>query len=86
MAMNTLIIEVLSPSTATIDRTEKRLNYQRLESLQDYVLIAQDEVNIEVYSHSAQGWTRMSYENEGAVFLPSIDLQLDVATIYEGVL
>ena len=36
-----LIVEVLSPSTAGVDRKQKRLDYQKLDSLQDYVLIAQ---------------------------------------------
>ena len=38
----TLLIEVLSPSTETVDRREKRLNYQTLNSLREYVLVAQD--------------------------------------------
>ncbi len=41
-----LIIEVLSPSTETIDRREKLLNYQTLESLQEYVLVSQDKIQV----------------------------------------
>ncbi|MDJ0687936.1 MAG: Uma2 family endonuclease [Xenococcaceae cyanobacterium MO_188.B32] len=39
-----LVIEILSPSTQTTDRREKRINYQTLESLQEYVLVSQDEM------------------------------------------
>ena len=38
-----LVIEVLSPATERQDRLEKRLAYQRLPSLKEYVLIAQDK-------------------------------------------
>ena len=44
-----LIVEVLSPSTEILDRREKRLNYQTLPSLQEYVLVSQKELKLEVY-------------------------------------
>lgn len=34
-----LIVEVLSPSTASIDRREKLVAYRRLESLQAYIVL-----------------------------------------------
>src|SRR5687767_4172140 len=37
-----LIIEVLSPTTEGVDRREKRFNYARIPSLQEYVLVSQD--------------------------------------------
>lgn len=40
----TVIVEVLSPSTEAYDRGEKFRQYRRLESLAEYVLIAQDKV------------------------------------------
>src|SRR4051794_37409677 len=46
----TVIIEVLSPSTELYDRTEKFDHYRRLESLADYVLVAQDRVRVDHYS------------------------------------
>ncbi len=45
-----LIIEVLSDSTERKDRAEKFHNYRKIESLQDYVLIAQDCQRVEIYS------------------------------------
>ena len=35
-----LIVEVLSPTTARHDLGEKRINYQTLDSLQDYILVS----------------------------------------------
>ena len=43
----TVIIEVLSRSTEAYDRGEKFAHYRRLESLTDYVLVAQDKVRVE---------------------------------------
>lgn len=80
-----LIVEVLSPSTATTDRTEKRLNYQRLDSLEDYVLVAQNEPLTEVYHRQADSWTSTRYGPGETVELPSIKLSLAVAVIYEDV-
>ena len=37
-----LIVEVLSDSTQTTDRREKRINYQTIDSLQEYVLVSQN--------------------------------------------
>lgn len=44
-----VIIEVLSASTEGYDRGEKSVRYRQLESLQEYVLISQDKVQIEHY-------------------------------------
>ena len=45
----TLLVEVLSPSTEDVDRISKRRDYQRIPSLQEYVLVSQDEPRVEVY-------------------------------------
>ena len=82
-----LIIEVLSPSTAAIDRKQKRIDYQMLDSLQDYVLVAQTEPLVEVYSRASDGgWTQTIYGADETVNLPSIDLQLEIAVIYEDII
>ncbi|MDX1656544.1 MAG: Uma2 family endonuclease, partial [Candidatus Competibacteraceae bacterium] len=81
-----LVIEVLSPSTATTDRTEKRLNYQRLESLGEYVLVAQDEMRVEVYRRQEDDWTHTAYGRGDEVELSSIDLRLALSLIYEDVI
>jgi Uma2 family endonuclease len=79
-----LVIEVLSPSTASLDRTEKRRNYQQLKSLQEYVLVAQEEPIIEVYRREADGWTYTLYRDEDSVHLQSINLNLPLPVIYRG--
>ena len=46
----TVLIEVLSPSTERYDRGAKFRNYQKIPSLLEYVLVAQDEAVISAMS------------------------------------
>ena len=65
-----LIIEVLSNSTASQDRTQKRLAYQQIESLEEYVLVAQDVQHVTLFRR-AEGW-RQIVVIEGALELRSV--------------
>lgn len=56
-----MIIEVPSTSTAARDRFEKRLASQRLDSLQEYVLVEQEEVEVEVIRRVPDGWESERY-------------------------
>jgi Uma2 family endonuclease len=40
---------VLSPSTAAIDRREKRMSYEQLPSLREYVIVDQDRMRVDVH-------------------------------------
>lgn len=80
-----LIIEILSGSTEQRDQEFKRLTYQRLPSLQEYVLIRQDRRSVSVYRRLADGWEFMLYDSDEDVELESIDLALAMPVIYEDV-
>jgi len=79
-----LVVEVLSKSTRRIDETVKRRVYQSIPTLQEYVLIEQDIVDVEVCRRS-EGWVSNHYFMGDAVRFESIDLTLDVADIYARV-
>ncbi|MEQ6340478.1 MAG: Uma2 family endonuclease [Gammaproteobacteria bacterium] len=82
-----LIIEVLSPATETIDRREKLLAYQVLDSLKEYVLVTQDRMQVEVYRRDgADGWWVDTYTGGEGVHLESVGLTLSIASVYEDVL
>jgi Uma2 family endonuclease len=51
----TFLLEVLSHSTETYDRGLKFSYYQRLESLQEYVLVSQTEARIEIFRRQPEG-------------------------------
>jgi Uma2 family endonuclease len=80
----TIIVEVLSSSTRRTDETEKRLAYMQIETLEEYVLIAQDFVQIEVIRKN-EGWKSAKYFLGDEVIFTSIGLTLSVEEIYDGV-
>lgn len=83
----TVIIEVLSPSTASYDRGEKFEKYRLLASLCEYVLISQSRPLVEHYVRQPDGsWRLMEYRDlSDVVELPSIGCRLALADIYEEV-
>ncbi len=80
-----VICEVLSPSTEGYDRGEKFQSYQSIESLQEYVLVEQHRRRVEHFLRRANDqWLLTSYEGEAAVVsLPTVDVSLSVAELYE---
>lgn len=80
-----IIVEVLSKSTRRVDETSKRRLYQTLPSLQEYVLIEQDIVDIEVCRRS-QGWQPEHYFMGDDICFAAIDLTVSVNEIYERVI
>ncbi|MEI7839696.1 MAG: Uma2 family endonuclease [Methylococcaceae bacterium] len=79
-----IIIEVLSNSTRKYDRTLKRQIYQNIPSLEEYVLIEQDRVEIEVCRKS-EGWQSRFYYIDDDITFTSIDLTLPVLELYSRV-
>lgn len=82
----TVLIEVLSPSTAAYDRGEKFASYQKLDSLCEYVLISQDRVRVEHYLRQEQTWDLTEFHFLSDVFrLVSIKCELSLQAIYAKV-
>jgi len=79
-----LIVEVLSDSTRKFDKNLKRQIYQSIPSLEEYVLIEQDRVEIEVCRKS-QNWQPTYYFIGDNITFESIDLTLPVLEIYQRV-
>ncbi|MEK6749865.1 MAG: Uma2 family endonuclease [Pseudomonadota bacterium] len=82
----TILIEILSPNTEMRDRLEKRLAYQRLKSLQEYVLIAQDKIRIEIYRRTTDGWELEQYDERDVLRLESLDYSVPVVDIYRDIM
>ncbi|WP_024546151.1 Uma2 family endonuclease [Picosynechococcus sp. NKBG15041c] len=79
-----LIAEVLSPATATFDRIEKFQDYQKIDTFEEYVLIAQTHQEVEIWRRLPQGWSRHIYLHLDTLFLTSIQLEIPVADLYRG--
>jgi Uma2 family endonuclease len=81
-----LIVEVLSPGTAHLDREPKRDAYQKLSSVQEYLLISQDAPHVTQYLREGRRWVRKDFGDlSAALELPSIKSSILIGDIYEGV-
>ena len=83
----TLIVEVLSDSTEAYDRGRKFEHYRKLESLAEYVLIAQHRPHVESYRQQPeQRWVLTESDGlDGSLRLDAIDCELALAEIYDKV-
>ncbi|WP_129633491.1 Uma2 family endonuclease [Candidatus Oscillochloris fontis] len=82
-----VIIEVLSPSTERYDRGMKFRHYRAIPSLQDYILISQDDYRIEHYMRQENNIWHL-HEAIGLsaqIMIQSIECLLTLADVYEKV-
>jgi Uma2 family endonuclease len=82
-----VIIEVLSASTASYDRIKKFGYYRTIDSLDEYLLVAQDEYKIEQYVKQPDGrWLLADIKSlEATAEMPSIQCMLPLADVYDKV-
>jgi Uma2 family endonuclease len=82
-----LIVEVLSDSTEAKDRGEKMLAYRSLESLQEYVLVSQNNAVVEQYIKNSDGnWMhKATIGLQSTVKFESIEVELTLEEIYQRV-
>lgn len=83
----TLIVEVLSPSTAAYDRGDKFRRYRSIPSFAEYLLVSQQEPYVEQFSRRDEGvWEFRALEGlEGAIGFPRFDVELPLGEIYRRV-
>ncbi len=82
----TVIMEVLSPTTAADDRSWKFAHYRRLETLTDYVMLSQYQPFVEHYTRRDNQWVLTELVGLEAVLrLPSLGCELPLTAIYERV-
>ena len=79
--------EILSPSTEKYDRGLKFRHYRTIESLQEYVLVDQNQVQIEQYTRQPDNtWTFRDYQGlDAELKLDSIGVMLPVQRIYDRI-
>lgn len=82
-----IVIEILSPSTERYDRGKKFQNYRTVTTLEEYLLISQDDYHIERYINQNNGnWLLTSYEGKNTTLrLKAIDCTLLLDDVYNKV-
>jgi Uma2 family endonuclease len=82
-----VVVEVLSESTAAFDRGKKFQSYQQIESLQEYLLVSQDEYVVEHFLRQDDGhwlYTKAGGLDE-AIALPAVKCRVSLRDVYSKV-
>lgn len=84
-----LIVEVVSPSTKEIDRREKLLFYQQMPSVQEYAIVEQEKMHLEIHRRQPDGrWITYFYNDDDLderIGFQSVGLSLSLEEIYRRV-
>jgi Uma2 family endonuclease len=79
-----LIVEVLSDGTERIDRREKLFAYTGVASLLEYVLVAQDRRQLDIYRRTGRDWAHERVQ-DGTFRIESLELEVPVEAVYEDI-
>jgi Uma2 family endonuclease len=79
-----LVVEILSPSTERTDRGEKFEAYTSMPEIEEYILVAQDRLRVEVYRRRT-GWAQEIFAEADVIDLASINGALAVREIYRDI-
>lgn len=82
----TFVVEVLSPSSQYVDLREKAMTYHRVPSIEEYLVLAQDEVRAVLHRRS-EGWRpRVHARADALIECRSLKLSVPLGQVYEGTL
>ncbi|MDB5072912.1 MAG: hypothetical protein JWM87_4023 [Candidatus Eremiobacteraeota bacterium] len=80
----TLLVEILSASTESLDRGVKFAEYRSIPALQEFVLVDSRTVHVEAYRRSDGGrWAFEEYGPGDDVIFESIDVRIAIESLYE---
>jgi Uma2 family endonuclease len=80
-----LVVEVLSPSTEKVDRTDKLDFYRSLPSVEAVVLVWQDARRVQIVERREGLWTMQDKIGGGELAVAAVGIGLTLDEIYEGV-
>lgn len=81
-----VLVEVLSPSTEDYDRGEKLEHYKQIPSLREVMLVAHDQVLVEIWSRSSEAadWVSAAWQAGETATLESLGCTLVVDALYRN--
>ncbi len=78
-----LLVEVLSESTRGVDEREKLFAYSVIGSLQHYLLVEQDTMQVTHFRRLESGWTEETFiKPEQVIEVPELDFKMSLAAMY----
>ncbi|MGB3548479.1 MAG: Uma2 family endonuclease [Saprospiraceae bacterium] len=82
----TLVVEVLSKSTADYDRGDKFFLYRQLPTLQQYVLVEPDRPQVDIYTRRGDLWhiSRVTNMDE-LVSFASLGIEVPLSKLYRNI-
>jgi Uma2 family endonuclease len=82
-----ILVEVVSPSSVELDRVTKLREYKHIETLQEYLVVSQEQVMVEQFiRENANEWYCKKYETAAEnVYLPTVGATIKMEEIYREV-
>jgi Uma2 family endonuclease len=80
-----VVFEIISPSTAGIDRISKNNEYRATPSIQRYVMLEQTRVAATVFARVGEDWVGHVVTGETVLPMPEIGIELPLTELYAGV-
>jgi Uma2 family endonuclease len=82
-----VIVEVLSKSTQSYDRSGKFEEYRTIPTFEEYLLIDQNKIHVEQFYHTGKKrWSFAEYDAEDeAIALNSVPFQIPIADVYHKI-
>ncbi len=79
------VVEVISPSSETRDRVEKREYYYDVPSIEAYLIVDQDRLRAELYTRAEDGWRLQEFSSlDDVIPLTMLNCDLPIAQVYRG--
>lgn len=80
----TIVVEIYSKDTNSLDKTEKLESYLAMDSIREYLLVKEDELRVEHYAkQNAKQWVYRIYnEREEIISMESINCKVSLSEIY----
>ena len=81
-----MTVEVTSPASYFTDRAEKLSFYSSIPSMRLYLIVDQDQVDVELHSKTDEGWLRQIYSDlDDVIRLEPLDCSLPLAEVYRDI-
>ncbi|MDB5399454.1 MAG: uncharacterized protein JWQ55_1472 [Rhodopila sp.] len=80
-----VVFEVLSASTASVDRVTKNAEYAATPSIQRYVMLEQVRIGATVFARDGANWVGTVLLDDAVLVMPEIGIELPLRDLYAGI-